>query len=194
MKKFLSILLVVLMATTTVSAKKYRHSLGLNAGLQLGVSYKINVNNHFTIFEEFIPYGGVISNGSYSWLGNWANFAYEAEAVKGQNIIFSWYVGGGTKIGYAYAPGGVWGINAMAGFEINMANAPIAVTFDFRPGYALAFYSFGGGGGGGTGWDDDDWDDDWDFKPGIKKAGIGGGMALTHIFDYAFCLGVRYTF
>ena len=187
MKKILSLLLVVFMACTTVSAKKYKHSLGLNAGLQLGVSYKVNVKEHFTIFEEFIPYGGVMSNGSYSWLGNWANFAYEAEGAKGQNILFSWYVGGGTKIGYAYGGGGVWGVNAMAGFEINMANAPIAVTFDFRPGYALCFYPAAAFGGGG--WDDDD----WDFKPALNRQ-IGGGTALVHLFDYAFCLGVRYTF
>ena len=90
MKKILSLFLIVLMACTTVSAKKYKHSLGLNAGLQLGVSYKLNVNDHFTLFEEFIPYGAVVSNASYAWLGNWTNFAYEAEGAKGQNILFNW--------------------------------------------------------------------------------------------------------
>jgi len=69
MKKILSLLVVVLMASTMV-AKPYKHSLGLNAGLQLGISYKLNINDHFTLFEEFIPYGGVMSNFSYSWLGD----------------------------------------------------------------------------------------------------------------------------
>ena len=168
MKKILSLLVVVLMASTMV-AKPYKHSLGLNAGLQLGISYKLNINDHFTLFEEFIPYGGVMSNFSYSWLGDWLNLAYEAQAAKGQNILFSWYVGGGTKIGYVYGGGGVWGINALAGIEINMANAPIAVTFDFRPGYALCFFP-------------------------TASWGSGGSTALQHAFDYAFCLGVRYTF
>jgi len=186
MKKLLSIFVVILMAVA-VSAKPYKHSLGLNAGLQLGVSYKVNVSEHFTIFEEFIPYGGVMSNNSYSWLGNWANFAYEAQAAKGQNIILSWYIGGGTKIGYAYGGGGVWGANAIGGIEINMANAPIAVTFDFRPGYALTFFPSSAWGGGSS-WDDDD----WDFKPAIKQQ--SSSTALIHYFDYAFCLGVRYTF
>ena len=192
MKKFVSILLMVMMVST-LSAKKYQHSLGLNGGLQLGVSYKVNINEHFTIIEEFIPFGNVTSNTSFSWLGNWANFAYEAQAAKGQNILFSWYVGGGTKIGYAYGGGGIWGINAVGGIEINMANAPISVTFDFRPGYGLLFFPNMGWGGGGGGWTEDD-DDDWDFKPALNKANGGGGTLLMHAFDYAFCLGVRYTF
>lgn len=36
---------------------------------------------------------------------------------------------------------GKFGVNAIVGLEMNFSNAPLALSFDFRPGYGLGFWS-----------------------------------------------------
>ena len=36
---------------------------------------------------------------------------------------------------------GKFGVNAVAGLELGFSNVPLALSFDFRPGYGLGFYS-----------------------------------------------------
>ena len=147
MKKILSLVLVVLMAAS-VSAKKYEHSRGMVAGLGIGAQYKTMVLPNFTIIDEFgyftnpnggtgFGYGGAIDN---------LVLAYQAKGTEGKNIELDWYVGGQIKLGYSMGDAGVFGIGAAVGLEANMMNAPIAFSFDFRPGYAFLFT--GGGAGG----------------------------------------------
>ena len=146
MKKLISLVLVVLMAAT-VSAKKYEHSLGMVAGLGIGAQYKVMVLPNFTIIEEFgyftcpdggtgFGYGGAIDN---------LVLAYQAKGTDGKNIQLDWYVGGQIKAGYAMVNSGIIGIGATAGFEANMTNAPIAFSFDFRPGYGCLLFNGGAG-------------------------------------------------
>ena len=40
---------------------------------------------------------------------------------------------------------GVFGLGAAGGIEANMKNAPIAFSFDFRPGWAMIFTGDGVG-------------------------------------------------
>jgi len=164
MKKILSILCAVLIAST-MSAKQYEHSIGMVAGLGLGIQYKYMKTTHFTIIEEFgyfMNLDGV--NGGYSGAINNLVLAYQGKAKSGQGIDLNWYVGGQMKGGYGQGTIGVAGFGAAAGIEADMKNAPIAFSFDFRPGYACIF---------GSAW--------------------GGGLAAAHLFDYSFNLGVRYT-
>ncbi len=172
MKKILTVLLAAMVAVG-VSAKDYKHSLGAVGGSGLGVQYKVMVTDHFTIIDEF-GYLGCYAGGGAQYLGGYfgmldqAVFAYQATCAEGDGIKLDWYAGGQVKVGYGAGNYGVIGFGAAAGIEANMKNAPIAFSFDFRPGYAVAL---------------------------IPGAGFGGGGVLAdHMFDWTFNLGVRYTF
>ena len=52
MKKILTLCFAVLFAATTVSAKEYKHSVGVVGGLGVGAQYKTMVNDHFTLIAE----------------------------------------------------------------------------------------------------------------------------------------------
>lgn len=154
MKKILVIVMAAMMTAMSVSAKEapakssknYNHSVGMVAGLGLGFQYKGMVMDHFTIINEFgyfINPNGV--NGAYAGSIDNLVLAYQAKAAEGKGIKLDWYVGGQIKLGYdasgaAFGTAiGVFGFGAAAGLEAKMANAPIAFSFDFRPGYALRF-------------------------------------------------------
>lgn len=186
MKRFLTIMLASLMVLS-VSAKKYKHSLGLGTGLSYGISYKTMVKPHFSIMVD-VDYGFSMAattggGGLMDFFGGRANFFYQGDAASGQNIDLDWFAGGGTQLGaMGNFGGGKWGFNGIGGIEINFVNAPIAITADFRAGYSLGFTP---GGGGGMVYDPEiD-----DYVP----LG-GGGMALAHLFDSSINFGIRYTF
>ena len=116
--------------------------------MSLGISFKTMVNPHFTIIDDLyygLSFFGVQGGGGA--MDNFVdavNFAYQGTGTQGENIALDWYVGGGTQLGAAGGFGmGKWGFNALVGFEINFINAPMEITFDFRPGFGLGF---GGGG------------------------------------------------
>jgi len=162
MKKILT-LCVAVMAAVTMSAKTYEHSIGVVGGLGLGAQYKTMLMDNFTLIDEF-GYFLCISNGSYAGAIDNLVLAYQAPAAEGQGIKLEWYAGGQIKMGYEQTTnGGLFGIGGAAGIEAIMKGAPIAFSFDFRPGYGLVYFNTG-----------------------------FGGMATGHMFDYSFNLGVRY--
>ena len=190
MKKILTLIVAAILAVN-VFASEYKHSIGVAAGLGLGVQYKVFVTDrhdgNFVIIDEFgyftCPnaatgaYGGAIDN---------LVMAYQAKGAEGKGIKLDWYVGGQFKTGYdAFSNGGLIGFGGAAGFEANMKNAPIAFSFDFRPGYAVSLSAGGLGGAGG-------WAFDENGNP-IPVGGGGGGVFASHMFDWTFTLGVRYT-
>lgn len=160
-----------MMISAGVNAKEYKHSLGVVAGSGLGVQYKVLPIEHFAIIEEFGylgSYAAVGDNIALPTFGATNNLvlAYQAKGAEGQGIALDWYVGGQVKAGYidfGYA-GGIIGFGAAAGIEANMKSAPIAFSFDFRPGY------------------------------GCVLVGNGNGVNGGHVFDWTINLGVRYTF
>lgn len=167
MKKILTLCVALLIAVTTISAKEYKHSLGMVAGLGIGAQYKVMVTDNFTIFEEFGYLGGCLADQTGALPANGAVnnlvLAYQANAAEGQGIKLDWYVGGQLKIGYLQGGAGIIGVGAVGGIEANMTNAPIAFSFDFRPGY------------------------------GCVLVGNGNGVWGGHVFDWTLNLGVRYT-
>ena len=172
MKKILTICVAVLMAATTVSAKEYTHSLGVVAGSGIGAQYKVMPMEHFTIIEEFGFLGSLCAAGrqgmNFATLGAMNNLvlAYQTGALaEGDGIAMSVFAGGQVKAGYLPGDWGMIGVGAAAGIEANMKNAPIAFSFDFRPGYGCALINNG-----------------------------GGGVNGAHLFDWTLNLGVRYTF
>lgn len=147
MKKILSLLVVAMMASTMV-ARDYQHSIGMVAGLGLGAQYKTMVLDNFTIIAELgyftnpdggtgAGYAGGIANGVFAWQGN---------LVEGDGIQLDLYAGGQVKLGYSIGDVGVFGVGGAVGIEANMKNAPIAFSFDFRPGYAFLFNGQAAGG------------------------------------------------
>lgn len=172
MKKILTICLAVMMISAGVNAKEYKHSVGVVAGSGLGVQYKGFPMKHFTVIEEFGYLGSYAAAGDgivLPTLGATNNLvlAYQAKGAEGQGIKLDWYVGGQVKAGYVDFgnAGGIIGFGAAAGIEANMKSAPIAFSFDFRPGYGCV----------------------------LADTGVGG-VGAGHAFDFSFNLGVRYTF
>lgn len=172
MKRILTVFVAALMAVTMVNAKDYKHSLGMYGGLGIGVQYKVMPKEHFTIIVEegyaLCPSRTANVGGYQSWATNCV-LAYQTKTLaEGQGIKLGVYAGGQVKLHYVFDDAALIGFGAAAGIEANMTNAPIAFSFDFRPGYGCLLI---------------------DQKP-YGGTGIGAG----HIFDYSFALGVRYTF
>lgn len=171
-KKIFSLMAAVVIAASMVNAKEYKNSIGMVAGTGIGVQFKTMVQPHFTIIEEFGYLGDYAAAGNgwtMGYMGAIDNLvlAYQATATEGQGIQLDWYAGGQIRGGYTAGDGGVVGGGAAAGIEANMQNAPIAFSFDFRPGYVCM------------------------FVPGASPT---GGLGIGHAFDWALNLGVRYTF
>ena len=174
MKKILTLCFAVLFAATTVSAKEYTHSVGVVGGLGIGAQYKTMVTDHFTIMAELGYF--VCPDGGEGWgytgapIANGV-FAYQTGSlVEGEGIKLSVYAGGQVKLGYVFDEfdgEGLFGVGSVAGIEANIKNAPIAFSFDFRPGYAMMFYE----------------------SPWRKNT-----IATNHMFDYSVNVGIRYTF
>ena len=163
-----------MLAVTTVSAKDYKHSVGLVGGLGVGAQYKTMLTDNFTIIAELGYF--VCPDGGEGWGYEGAPvangvFAYQTDALaEGRGILLSVYAGGQTKLGYVFDEFdglGLFGAGIVGGIEANMTNAPIAFSFDFRPGYGMTFGK-----------------DPWGR----------GGISANHMFDYSINVGVRYTF
>lgn len=153
MKRFYTLVIAAMVAIGSYAAN-YQHSLGMVAGLGIGAQYKHMIYDDFTLIEEF-GYFGCSSNAGYSGAINNLVLAYQGFAAEGRGILLDWYLGGQFKIGYAgpvavgsgysysVSDGGVMGFGAAAGIEACMEDAPIAFSFDFRPGYAMTFTGSG---------------------------------------------------
>ena len=172
MKKILTFCIAVLTAVT-ISAREYQHSVGIAAGSGIGAQYKLMITENFTFMDEFGYFlcyraAGGQWLGGYSGAINQAVLAYQGHITEGEGIKLDFYAGGQIKAGYGSGKYGIIGVGAVGGIEANMKNAPIAFSFDFRPGYACA------------------------LVPGATPTGQGVGA--DHMFDWTFNLGVRYTF
>lgn len=178
-KKILSLFAAAILAVS-VNAADYTHSIGMVAGLGLGAQYKTMVSENFTLIDEFGYFTCISGAASQSKAGAYAGainnlvLAYQGNITEGEGISLDYYAGGQIKVGYiqnrwASDAAGIFGFGAAVGIEAIMQNAPIAFSFDFRPGYALGMYG----------------------------ATTMAGYPLTlldHMFDYSFNLGVRYKF
>ena len=173
MKKIFALCVVALEALSVSAAAPYKNSIGIVAGSGIGLQYKAMVTEHFTIIEEFGYLGSYCAAGANGFrvatfgATNDLVLAYQADAAEGQGIDLDWFIGGQVKAGYidfGGAAGGQIGFGAAAGIDAKMKNAPIAFSFDFRPGYGCILW------------------------------GGGGNVAAAHAFDWTINLGVRYAF
>lgn len=173
MKKILTLCLAAMLAVVTVSAKDYKVSLGMVGGSGIGVQFKALPVEHFAIMEEFGYLGcysaaGKDFNIGYMGAVDQVVLAYQTSPLaEGKGIKLHVYAGGQLKVGYINLgnDAGLVGIGAAAGIEANMSNAPIAFSFDFRPGYGCLLMDNG-----------------------------ANNIATLDTFDWSLNLGVRYTF
>lgn len=164
----------------------YTHGIGATVGNMFGVSYKTFATDNFAIQLDLsvrmCPTAHVFDKETAAFLEMSSetitlysldfnpNFMYESDITRD----LYWFAGGGVTIGYGFAEGvagftsyghsGIFGINAIGGIEYQF-NAPVALQFDFRPGYGL------------------------NFSKGYHKS-----MELWHYFNWGIAATVRYTF
>ncbi|MBQ4356107.1 MAG: hypothetical protein II757_05545 [Bacteroidales bacterium] len=153
----LTTMLVMLFAFTfTANAQApYRHSIGATVGNMQAFCYKTFPTSNFAIqidAGEKFTVGAGHTRGWGGWsstfgtVGANVNFLYEPNATGG----LYWFIGGGPSLGYwwsevahghlyyVHGDWGKFGVNAMGGLEYKF-NIPLALQFDFRPGYGLMF-------------------------------------------------------
>lgn len=150
MKKIFSILAAVLVAGSMMAAD-YTHSFGANVGGMMGASYKgfiFGMDNLALQADLGVRLTEAAVNGGsaslYTFEAN-PNILYQATIKDFSFGALDWVAGGGVSLGLAnnigetHNPFGKFGINAFGGLELCFTDAPLALGFDFRPGYGLAF-------------------------------------------------------
>ena len=150
MKKILSVLAAVLVAGGMMAAD-YTHSVGGVVGGMYGASYKgfifgvdglaLQADLAVRLTEAATKDGSL---GVYTFEAN-PNVVYQQPIKSWGFGSLDWYAGGGLSLGLMNSLSvtnnamGKFGINALAGLEIDFSEQPLALGFDFRPGYGLGF-------------------------------------------------------
>jgi len=153
MKKIMSLVLVAMMG---ISAMAQQHEIGAVIGGLNGLSYKYWFNDNVAVQADLAvgltaapvwgqgPVFGTVQGllHLYDFTLN-PNLAYHFPLTRRMFL----YTGGGLSLGMLSPLNntnpnnilGKFGINALCGIEFQAKNAPVAVAFDFRPGYGLGF-------------------------------------------------------
>lgn len=130
--------------------------------------YTFEVNPNVMYQDEFYSFnggslswfaGGGVSlglMGEYSWCSikheSWNNYDWPYRIITNENGANTIY--------------GKFGINAIAGLELEFSKVPLALSFDFRPGYGLGFWG--------------------------KKVNDVKYNSTLNFFDYTISVGLRY--
>lgn len=122
------------------------------------------------------------------------NLVYQNNITNKGNAALDWYIGGGISGGmikalkfgydgimenvandkdYIY---GKFGLNFIAGIDVNFNKVPLVMSFDFRPGYGLGIKHES---------EDEEYYDEWEPSE---------YTAFGHYFDWKLVLGFRYRF
>ena len=183
---------VMLIIAISASAQSYKASLGINAGSFNGLSYKGFLTDHLALQVDLgvnleCTYGqvdfytpeGVIGNTNgmqsfYTCEVN-PNLLYQADIKTSESGTLSWFAGGGLSAGMMNSldpkkshPKFKWGVNGIGGIEYQLAKAPVAISFDIRPGFGMSTYT-------------------------IKNADPRT-TAVNSLFDWKAAVGIRYVF
>jgi len=140
------IFLAVVVALFSINAMA-QHEIGAIVGGMNGASYKYWFNDAFALQADLAvglteAAGKDASFGQYDFTIN-PNAEYHW-ALPVDNLKI--YAGGGINIGLCnslksnpYGVVGKFGINAITGLQYDLSSVPLALAFDFRPGYGLSF-------------------------------------------------------
>lgn len=139
---------MLLLISMGVMAKPYDHSLGFVGGSFNGFSYKTLPLEHFAVQTD-VGVHFTVSEGLFlSVFDVNPMFMYQGTIMENSICSIDWFSGGGFSMGFMttdlYASGrnsyiyGEFGLNAIAGIEFAFSKVA-ALSFDFRPGYGLAY-------------------------------------------------------
>ena len=150
-------LFFIIIATMMTANMMAQHEIGLIAGGINGASYKYWFSDKLALQTD-LAVGLTAAPGALyyqgSSLGSGANSQYDFTLNPNIEYHFplsekvQFYAGGGANFGLVSdlnnvnpnAIIGKFGINSIVGLSI-FAGSNVALAFDFRPGYGLAFYS-----------------------------------------------------
>ncbi|MCQ2311378.1 MAG: hypothetical protein MJZ64_06490 [Paludibacteraceae bacterium] len=142
---------------------------GLALQVDLGVRLEQTAGSSTSKYDSDTYKGKIKDAPMYTFEAN-PNVLYQKEFYTFDGGSLSWYTGGGLSLGLMGQLGkaqikgddedsewgsgkwitdeegketvyGKFGVNAVAGLELNFSNAPLALSFDFRPGYGLGFWN-----------------------------------------------------
>ena len=150
-----SLLFIIAMAfAINANAQGYKASFGGTVGTMYGVSYKGFIITDNLGLEVDLGVNLLATYGSTQYTNGTLNdytFEINPNIIYQSNIgswsfgDLGWYTGGGFSIGLFNNfnpqwsnPIFKWGINALGGLELGFSGAPVALSFDFRPGYGMA--------------------------------------------------------
>ncbi len=162
---FLAAFMLAFLLLPAPAKAQYDHSVGIVVGTMEGFSYKGMIGYHCafeadlawrmnrTVGKATYSSGGVDVSVSDLNLWYWEfslnpNIMYQGNVSSQPWGNLYWFAGGGLSIGFArpFADYLYWnkemgkgGVNGLLGTEVVLKNAPVAVTFDFRPGYGICF-------------------------------------------------------
>ena len=142
-------LCTLLLLSIGVFSKPYDHSLGVSMGTNDGLSYKTLLTENFAVQTD-VGFHLTVFDGLFGMFTVNPMFMYQGVMYSNSVCDIDWFVGGGTSLGFAtpylgyydshrWAIGGEFGLNAITGFEFAFNSAPLALSFDFRPGYGLYY-------------------------------------------------------
>lgn len=156
MKKLFFTLILFIVFTVISIAQEYKTSMGLRAGLPVGVTVK-----HF--LSDTYAVEGILAS---RWGGFVVTGLYEIERWTGEYPALNWYWGFGAHLGTwskGYNPrlaaaytGTVVGIDGVIGLEYTFDELPLNLSLDLMPSINLVGY---------TGW-----------------GGINGALSIRYVF------------
>jgi hypothetical protein len=133
-----------------LSGAAYSQEYKAAAGLRLGYPFSASVKYFATETNAFEAYVGTRGFGFYRWYSVSGAYLrhFPVEGVEG----LQYYFGGGASMLFwnfdiiSAAPKTTFGIQAYAGLDYKIPNAPVSVTIDWVPTYFLTGFSSGFGG------------------------------------------------
>lgn len=132
-------ILLIFVGTTVQAQAPYIHSIGVVAGMTDGASYKAFVlGDRLALQADLGVHLGMKNSWNFWSLDLNPNIMYQRKI---SNTGLYWFAGGGLSLGYIFSEHldfGRFGVNAIGGLEYKF-NIPLALQFDFRPGYGLRF-------------------------------------------------------
>lgn len=128
MKKILMISSIFLMAVTgSVSAQSYKTAIGLGLDLGEGATLAGPAIKHFFSPQSAIK-GELLFGSGATFIQ--AFYQYHGAFSEGRGL--SWYLGGGPSVGFGNNNSAFY-LVPMAGIDFKIPDAPVALSFDWRP-------------------------------------------------------------
>lgn len=156
MKKFVFVFVISLLIAANLNAQDYKTSLGIRAGVPVGVTVK-----HFLSSTNAVE--GILAS---RWSGFVITGLWEVEHWTGQYPGLNWYWGAGAHLGTwseGYNPrlnqtysGVVLGADGIIGLDYTFDEIPLNLSLDLMPTINLIGY---------TGW-----------------GGINGALSIRYVF------------